>query len=274
MQYTLYEFYTSDEIERSWLISILSDYQFEGFEETSDSLKAYIHSGKISDTQIAEILYANELQHLKYAPSHLAEVNWNEEWEKNFQPIVIAERVAIRAPFHDSFKTEFEIIIEPKMSFGTGHHPTTAGMVEIMLQENFKNKRVLDFGSGTGILAIFAEKLKAEKVIAIDNEEWAYNNCLENIERNNSVRIEAIHGDEANVFNELFDIILANINRNVILKNIAKWKSLLSQKGILMISGILLSDEKDILTEAQRNGLKTKNILRNNGWVAMSFQLS
>ena len=274
MQYTLYEFYTSDEIERSWLISILSDYQFEGFEETSDSLKAYIHSGKISDMQITEILYANELQHLKYAPSHLAEVNWNEEWEKNFQPIVIAERVAIRAPFHDTFQTEFEIIIEPKMSFGTGHHPTTAGMVELMLQENFENKHVLDFGSGTGVLAILAEKLNATKIMAIDHEEWAYNNCIENIERNNSVFIEAVRGDDTITFSEQFDIILANINRNVILKNIPKWKSLLSKKGILMISGILLSDEKDILTEAQRNGLKTKNILRNNGWVAMSFQLS
>ncbi|MES2620992.1 MAG: 50S ribosomal protein L11 methyltransferase [Bacteroidota bacterium] len=274
MQYTLYDFHTSDEIERSWLISILTDYGFEGFEETSDSLKAYIPAGKISDMQIKEILYDNELHHVKYSPSHISDINWNEEWEKNFEPVSIANRLGIRAPFHDAFKTEFEIIIEPKMSFGTGHHATTASMAELMMKENFENKSVLDFGSGTGVLAIFAEKLKAEKIIAIDNEEWAYNNCLENIERNKSVKIETMLGDDSHVFNERFDIILANINRNVILKNLVKWKSLLGKKGILMVSGILLSDEKDILSEAQKNGLLAKDALRNNGWVAISFQLS
>ena len=271
MQYILYEFQTSNEVERDWLISILTDYSFEGFEETSDSLKAYIQSGKITAVQLKEILYDNELHHIAITCSEIENKNWNEEWEKNFEPVVIAERVAIRAPFHSTFNTEYEIIIEPKMSFGTGHHATTAGMVELMLKESFERKSVLDFGSGTGVLAILSAKLKAANITAIDHEEWAYKNCVENIERNNCVHIQCIHGDDAFVFTERFDIILANINRNVILKNIQQWKSLLNENGILMVSGILLSDEKDIISAAASNRLSVKSILRNNGWLAISF---
>ena len=271
MQYTLYEFYTSDEIERDWLISILSDYHFEGFEETSTSLKAYVEADKMDKNKLSEILSKNEFSHIEFSTSTIENKNWNEEWEKNFEPVVIAERVAIRAPFHAPFKTEFEIIIEPKMSFGTGHHATTASMIELMLNEKLENKTVLDFGSGTGVLAIFAAKLNAANITAIDNEEWAYNNCLENIERNNCAAIKCIHADDTFVFDKKFDFVLANINRPVILKNIAKWKSLLNQNGILLVSGILLSDEKDILSKAAENHFFVKTILRSNGWLAISF---
>ncbi len=274
MTYTLYEFFTRDEIERDWLISILSDYHFEGFEETSDSLKAYIPSEKVTGISVKEILYDNELHHLQFSSHPVEEKNWNEEWEKNFEPVVIADKVAIRAPFHTPFKTEFEIVIEPKMSFGTGHHATTASMVQGMLKENFAGKTVLDFGSGTGVLAILAEKLKAKHIVAIDNEEWAYNNCVENVERNNCVCIKTIKGDDTFVFNEKFDLILANINRNVILKNMAHWKNLLNPKSILMVSGILQSDEKDVISEAQKNSLSVKDVIRNNGWVAITFELN
>ncbi len=272
MHYSVYEFYTRDEIERDWLVSILSDYDFEGFEETSESLKAYIPLEKVAGISVKEILYDNELHHLEFSSQQLENKNWNEEWEKNFEPVVIADKVAIRAPFHAAFQTEFEIIIEPKMSFGTGHHATTASMVQGMLKENFENKTVLDFGSGTGVLAILAEKLKAKHIVAIDNEEWAYNNCLENVERNNCYCIKTIKGDDTFGFSETFDIILANINRNVILKNIAYWKNLLNASGILMVSGILQSDEKDIVSEAKKNNLNVKDIIRNNGWLAITFK--
>ena len=271
MTYSVYEFYTRDEIERDWLISILSDYQFEGFEETSESLKAFVYSEKASEDALREILAQNELGHIEFSSAGIENKNWNEEWEKNFEPVVIADKVAIRAPFHAPFQTEFEIVIEPKMSFGTGHHATTASMVQGMLKENFEGKTVLDFGSGTGVLAILAEKLKAQYIIAIDNEEWAYNNCLENVERNNCVCIKSIKGDDTFVFNEKFDIVLANINRNVILRNIGYWKDLLNPSSILMVSGILQSDEKDIITEAQKNNLSVKEVIRNNGWLAITF---
>jgi ribosomal protein L11 methyltransferase len=213
------------------------------------------------------------LHHILFTTAELPDINWNDEWEKNFEPVLIAERVGIRAPFHKAMNTEFELIIEPKMSFGTGHHATTASMVELMLQEKMDGKSLLDFGSGTGVLAILAGKLKAAKITAIDHEEWAYNNCLENIARNSSVNIKCIKGDDTLALDEKFDIILANINRPVILKNMAKWKSLLNKNGILMLSGILLSDEKDILAEAEKNKLAIKDIRRNNGWLAVSFQL-
>jgi len=219
-------------------------------------------------------LYDNELHNLQFSSHPLEDKNWNEEWEKNFEPVVIADKVAIRAPFHQPFKTEFEIIIEPKMSFGTGHHATTASMVEGMLKENFGGKTVLDFGSGTGVLAILAEKLKAKHIVAIDNEEWAYNNCLENVERNNCVCIKTIKGDDTFVFSEKFDIVLAKINRNVICKNISYWKILLNPKSILMVSGILQIDEKDVIGEAHKSGLQIKHIIRNSGWVAITFELN
>ena len=272
MNYSVYEFFTKDEIERDWLVSILNDHEFDGYEETTDSIKAFVPAGKVDDSVVSKILFDNEFQNIRFSSQQLEDKNWNEEWEKNFEPVVIAGKVAIRAPFHPHFDTAYEIIIEPKMSFGTGHHATTASVIELMLSEDFENKSVLDFGSGTGVLAILAEKLKAVDIVAIDNEEWAYNNCLENIERNGSVHIKAIRGDDSFLFDRKFDIILANINRNVILKNLGKWKKLLDTNGVLIASGILLSDELDIINEAALNGLNIKNKLKNNGWLAIAFQ--
>jgi ribosomal protein L11 methyltransferase len=184
MSYSVYEFFTADEIERDWLISILNDYGFEGYEETDNSLKAYVPSEKVNSAQIQRILQENDFKHIEFSSEAIADRNWNEEWEKNFEPVIIAEKIAIRAPFHAPMNLPYELIIEPKMSFGTGHHATTASVLELMLSEQFVNKSVLDFGSGTGVLAILAEKLKASKIIAVDNDEWAYNNGIENIERN------------------------------------------------------------------------------------------
>ncbi|HLP20674.1 MAG TPA: 50S ribosomal protein L11 methyltransferase [Chitinophagales bacterium] len=271
MPYTVYEFYSKDEVERDWLISILGDHHFEGFEETNDSLKAYAPADKVTEIMVRELLYDNEMQKVEFTHQPLEDKNWNEEWEKNFEPVVIADRVAIRAPFHPPIKADYEIIIEPKMSFGTGHHATTASMVQGMLKEEIKGKTVLDFGSGTGVLAILAEKLGSTHIVAIDNEEWAYNNCLENVERNNCVCIKTIKGDDTFVFSEKFEVILANINRNVILKNIAYWTTLLQPHAILMVSGILQADEKDILAEAKKNGLQLKDTIESNGWMAITF---
>ena len=272
MNYTVYEFFTKNEIERDWLVSILSDYDFDGYEETNESIKGFVPTGKVDDVKVKGILSDNEFQHIDFLSAQLENKNWNEEWEKNFEPVVIAEKVAIRAPFHQPFNTEYEIIIEPKMSFGTGHHATTASMVELMLKTDIAGKAVLDFGSGTGVLAILAEKLNALNIVAIDNEEWAYHNCIENISRNGCVLISPIQGDDTFVFDKKFDIVLANINRNVILKNMAYWKSLLNDNGVLMVSGILLNDESDIMRCATVCGLQLKDKLVNNGWLAISFQ--
>lgn len=272
MTYSVYEFFTSNEIERDWLVSILSDYDFEGYEECEESIKAFVPNGKVDKEVIRKVLDDNEFHNINFSFQQLEDKNWNEEWEKNFEPVVVADKVAIRAPFHPRFNTEYELEIEPKMSFGTGHHATTASMIELMLKQDFKHKTVLDFGCGTGVLAILAEKLNASNILAVDHEEWAYNNCIENIERNHCVHVIAVRGDDSMVFNGKFDIILANINRNVILKNISKWSNLLNEKGILIVSGILLNDEHDIEFEALAHGLIVQEKLKNNGWMAISFK--
>lgn len=271
MKYTQYEFFTKDELERDWLVSILSDRDFEGFEEMNESLKAFVPSDKINDVQVRELLYDNDFRELEFESNEIEEKNWNEEWEKNFEPVTIAKRVGIRAPFHAELGTEYELVIEPKMSFGTGHHSTTALVIELMLNENLDGKTVLDFGSGTGVLAILAEKLKAAKIVAIDNEQWAYENCIENAERNGSVKIDCIHGDDSHTFNEQFDVVLANINRHVILKNIATWSGYVEQGGLMITSGILQADEKDVIAAAVGAGLKKKEVLHHEGWIAISF---
>ncbi len=273
MKYIVYDFRTRDENERDWLVALLSEYYFDGFEETSDSLKAYVPAGKTDSQKVKEILSENELSHVTFTAKELEDKNWNEEWEKNFEPVTIANQVGIRAPFHQPLNTEYEIVIEPKMSFGTGHHATTASVIQLMLEMDFRNKDVLDFGSGTGVLAILAEKLNAANVVAIDNEEWAYNNCVENTAANNCSHIVCLHGDDSYTFTGKFEIILANINRHVILNNMARWKSLLKAKGVLIVSGILQSDERMILEEATRLGFTTNKTVHNNGWLAISFHL-
>lgn len=274
MKYALYEFFTKDENERNWLVAILGNYHFEGFEETTESLKAYLPAEKLPTLSVNQLLHNNDFTHLPFTETLLEEKNWNEEWEKNFEPVIIANRVGIRAPFHAPLYTELEIIIEPKMSFGTGHHATTASIIELMLKHNFKNKHVLDFGTGTGVLAILAEKLNAAKIIAIDTEEWAYKNCIENTANNNCVNITCLHGDDTHNFTQKFHVILANINRQVILQNMAKWKELLNHNGLLMVSGMLQADEQPIMNEANRIGLIKKELIVNNGWLAITFQRS
>lgn len=271
MTYVVYEFHCTDQQQRDWLMAVLAD-DFEGFEENENAVKAYLPAGKINDEAVRQLLNETNLGDLSFSTQPVADKNWNEEWERNFEPVIIAGKVGIRAPFHAPLNAAYELIIEPKMSFGTGHHATTASVISLMLGEDLVNKSVLDFGSGTGVLSILAEKLKAENVLAIDHEEWAYNNCLENIGRNGCVNIRALRGDNTNVISEKFDVILANINRNVIFHMMADWINLLNKPGVLIVSGILKADEKEIMELALQQGLQPKSKIENNGWMAMSFQ--
>lgn len=271
MKYVQFEFDTSDENLQGFLVALLSEYNFEGFEETTSSLKAFIPVNLLNIDEIQEVLAANGLEKLKYTSTTIEERNWNEEWEKNFEPVTIANSVAIRAPFHPPIAATYELIIEPKMSFGTGHHFTTAAVIELMLQQQLQGKSVLDFGSGTGILSILAEKLGATNVLAIDNELWAFENCKENAVRNNCSRIEAVHGDENFTIKVKYDVILANINRHVILQNLHVWSEYLKDQGEMIVSGILQNDEAIVKSEAIKCGLSVKKILERNGWLAISF---
>ena len=189
---------------------------YEGFEENANALKAFISKSLFNEEHIKEI--AGQFQ-LKYTTAELPDINWNKEWESNFQPVVIENFCAVRADFHAPIKNvQHEIIITPKMSFGTGHHATTYMMIQQMRQINFLNKYVMDFGTGTGVLAILAKKLGAASVVAIGNDEWSIENAKENFTRNNADEIELRLAHHP-VANKACDIILANITRNVIQEN-------------------------------------------------------
>lgn len=265
-------FETKDIMQRDLLSSVLADAGFEAFEETNDMLNGYFPAEKFDEKSIQVLLDEVNLAAIKFTISNLETKNWNETWEKNFSPVMIADKVGVRAPFHQPLATELEIIIEPKMSFGTGHHQTTSLMIEQMLALDFAEKNVLDFGSGTGILSIVAEKLGAINITAIDNEEWAFENAKENAIRNGCTHINCILGDENTVISDKYAILLANINRNVILKNIVKWKHYLSPNGVILLSGILVTDEKDIhqkMTVLDFSHIKT---IEKDGWLCMQYR--
>jgi len=254
------------------LIAELGFSGFESFVETPDGVIAYIqeadHFATILDS--IQILNSEEFV-ITYEYETIAQTNWNAEWEKNFNPIVVEDRCAIRAPFHGVFDVEYDIIIEPKMSFGTGHHETTHMMIQHILAFDFTNKSVLDMGCGTGVLAILAEKKGATSLEAIDIDNWCYLNSLENISRNDCHHITVLEGDASLLEGKRFDVIIANINRNILLNDLSTYVTCLNENGSLFLSGFYDSDCE--LIEATCNELKMKleKKLTRNNWVALKF---
>jgi len=255
---------STEQAER--LIAELNEIGFEGFEEVEKKLSAFISAETYNESQVKEI--ADKLS-LVFSKSVIEETNWNEVWEANFQPVVVNDFVGIRADFHQPItNVEHEIIITPKMSFGTGHHATTYMIIQQMREIDFTNKSVFDFGTGTGVLAILAEKLGAKKVLATDNDEWSINNATENIEKNNCTRIELRLSSEVPE-QEKFDVILANINKNVILANLPLLYQRLKTNGILLLSGLLAEDEKDMLEAIDKLKLKFINKTVRSNWLSL-----
>lgn len=254
--------------QKDILIAQLADAGYEGFEETENGLEAFINERDFNKVILNEIVFKYQLQ---FSENKIVATNWNKLWESNFQPVIVNEFVAIRADFHEPITgVEHEIVITPKMSFGTGHHATTHMMIEQMEEIYYKNKDVFDFGTGTGILAILAEKLGARQVIAVDNDEWSINNAIENCERNESKRVVIEKKSTVSGKNK-YDIILANINKNVILENFNGLVNHLAGSGILLLSGILETDKNEVIKAASEHNLKMKRELRNNNWICLSF---
>jgi len=250
------------------LIAQLNEIGFNGFEEGEIFLTGFIDEQNFDEDALQQIISAH---HLSYQKNFIQQKNWNEEWEKNFDPVIVDDFVAVRAEFHQPIKNiEHEIIITPKMSFGTGHHATTYMMIQQMRTIDFNNKTVFDFGTGTGILAILSEKLGAKNIIAIDNDEWSINNAKENSERNNCKRIQLFLVSEL-PSTEKFDIVLANINKNVILQHVKELTNLLAQSGQLLISGLLIEDETEILDVAVKIKLKPTARIRRGRWISIRF---
>jgi ribosomal protein L11 methyltransferase len=254
--------------QKEILIAQLADAGYEGFEEADNSLDAFINKKSFDKTLLNEISYKYQTP---YTSKKIAETNWNKIWESNFEPVVVEDYVAVRADFHKPItNTKFEIIITPKMSFGTGHHATTYMMVELMKEIDFTGRSVLDFGTGTGILAILAEKSGAVEIYAIDNDDWSIENAKENFQKNDCTHIHLKKASDA-LSEKKFDVILANINKNVILENLDALKRELKNEGTILLSGLLETDGKEILEKAKLLNLRTKKSLIRNNWIAIQL---
>jgi ribosomal protein L11 methyltransferase len=250
------------------LVAQLTELGFEGFEQTENHLSAYILKQQLPEEELTQFLSSANVD---FSLNEIPPKNWNAEWEKNFEPVRIDDFVYVKAAFHDPVENvEHEILITPKMSFGTGHHATTYMMVQQMREIDFKDKKVLDFGTGTGILAIISEKLDALSVTAIDNDEWSILNAQENIDTNNCSRI-SLSNTELSTLAQQFDIILANINKNVISHHFPLIVTLLKKNGFLLVSGLLETDENDILEGAKAVLLEQKKRIIREGWVCILF---
>lgn len=255
----------ADSAEQEKLVALLDDFGPSGFEQTDLMLKAYFDENGFQKSKVLALLDSYQ-----YSLDIVEEQNWNAMWEQNFQPVVVEEFCAVRAHFHPPIgQVQHEIIITPKMSFGTGHHATTYMMMQQMKEIDFSNKKVFDFGTGTGILAILAEKLGAAQVTAIDVDEWSIENAIENFERNGCSKIAV--SLSSNLPDETFDVILANINRNVILAYMTFLSKIIGKGTVILFSGLLTADEEVIKRAAEEHGLVLINKTERQGWISLRF---
>ncbi|SHG16227.1 50S ribosomal protein L11 methyltransferase [Flagellimonas flava] len=253
------------------LIAELGALGFESFVEEETGLRAYILESEWASDLLEQV---HILQHqefeIDWSQKKIKQQNWNAEWEKNFRPIKVGSQCMVRAPFHEKEPVEFDIIIEPKMSFGTGHHETTHMMLQHILDNDFDGKSVLDMGCGTGVLAILAKMKGAAYAEAIDIDEWCYLNTVENAERNHC-SIEVFQGDVSLLAGKTFDIILANINRNILLEDIPAYAKSLNPKGSLFLSGFYSDDLDAISSKCTEHGLQFVKNFEKNKWVSAKY---
>ncbi|MBW3520057.1 50S ribosomal protein L11 methyltransferase [Flavobacterium sp. NKUCC04_CG] len=255
------------------LIAELAEKAFESFEESETGVSAYVQKALWSEAILdgVQILDSDDFK-ISYTVEDIEQINWNEEWEKNFNPIDVDGICYVRAPFHEKTAAQYDIVIEPKMSFGTGHHETTFMMIRHILQNDMTDKVVLDMGCGTAILGILAAMRGAKHVDAIDIDNWCYLNSIENAERNNCTNIDVFEGDASILTKEQkYHIILANINRNILLNDMVTYVNCLKVGGSIYFSGFYTEDIPYIKEEAEKRGLVFVNQLEKNNWVSLKF---
>lgn len=259
-------------VGREILIAELAELGFESFVDTETGFEAYIPESEFKKKEFEAIpLLADKEFTIGYQITSIEQQNWNQQWEESFEPIEVESRLLIRAPFHQAPpKNVLDIIIEPKMSFGTGHHETTYLIAKRLLDLSLENKSILDMGCGTGILAILAKKKKCGNILAIDNDEWAYTNCIENCQRNH-VDIEVVLGDAHDIKNNKFDVIIANINRNILLRDMHIYVDALNDNGLLLLSGFFMVDKNILMEQAQQLGLKLHFEATKNEWAMLEL---
>lgn len=255
---------------REILVAQLSDAGFEGFEESENTLLAYAPEENYPEEELNSLMRFHDLT---FSKSLIQKQNWNELWESNFEPVRVGEFVGIRASFHPPFEgVAHEIVITPKMSFGTGHHATTSQVMELMQELNFNQKSVFDFGTGTGILAILAEQLGASSILAVDHDEWCIENATENVLVNHCTKIKIQQANNAST-GQRFDIVLANINKNIILDNLKHLQQAVGKGAQVLLSGLLETDESEMIEACRLIGWTQHKTLRKNGWIAIWLQV-
>ena len=258
---------------KDMFMELLGEIGFDSFMDTDDGFDAYCQEPLLNEEELNDIMQMEQFTNVKLLKKELIpDQDWNATWEASYEPVIINEFCRIRAPFHKvegSYK--YDLIIEPKMSFGTAHHETTSQIIELMLQSDFSGLNLLDMGSGTGVLAILAKKLGSATTVAIDNDEWAYRNALDNIRLNDENEIIVELGDASSLNNRQFDVILANINRNILLRDMKEYVKCLVDGGKIFFSGFYEEDLVLIKKEAERLGLTYSNHVTKNNWTAAVF---
>jgi ribosomal protein L11 methyltransferase len=254
------------------LIACIGELGFESFESSETGFVAYLPEGSDPDQEIQNLSFEDFT--FSFSKKNIEQVNWNEEWEKNFSPVIVSDNCIIRAPFHNiEKKHQYDIIITPKMSFGTGHHDTTRLVCKNMLGQNFKNKTVLDMGCGTGVLAILAEKLGATTILGIDIDDWSVENAIENCKDNQCKNISIQKGNSSLLTKkDHYDIILANINKNVLKADIPTYSSGLKTGGLLFLSGFFKTDCDELINLASNHYLKLNRTESSNEWAVLILE--
>ncbi len=266
MNYIQVAIETNEAEQHEILVALLADIGFEGFEESDNGIKAFIKESMLDTEALNEVV--NNLQ-LQYSLTTVAQQNWNAQWERSFEPVMVENFVAVRADFHTPVtNVQHEIIITPKMSFGTGHHATTYLMMQQMSHINFVDKTVFDFGTGTGVLAILAEKMGALKIDAVDIDEWSIENTNENIAANKCQKITVAMASAITTATK-YDVVLANINLNVLLDNMSDIALICKKGATVLFSGILSSDENSLKESALKHSLIFKTVSEKSNWLCI-----
>lgn len=254
------------------LVAQLGEKPFESFTESDTGVVAYVQKQFWTEDILEDIQILDSPEFvISYTIEEIDQVNWNEEWEKNFEPIDVDGKCHVRAPFHPKTDAEFDIVIEPKMSFGTGHHETTHMMIQHLLETDVAGLKTLDMGCGTAILAILAEMKGAQLIDAIDIDNWCYLNSIENAERNNCNHITVYEGDAALLEDKKYDLIIANINRNILLNDMEAYVKCLNKEGVLLLSGFYEEDIPFIDASCKEQGLTYDKKFQRNNWVSLKY---
>ncbi len=262
-----------EEYQKDLLIADLAEIDFETFEDTNNGFDAFVQKDSFEEEKLQAVLAQHNELATRYEVEEIVTENWNKEWESNFSPLIISDNCYVRATFHEAQpQYQFEIVIDPKMSFGTGHHQTTTMMMQYILETNFEGTDVLDMGAGTAILGILAAKRGAKNIVAIDYDEVCYESAIENAKLNEVHNLVSLHGSKEVIPQQEFDVILANINRNILLDQIESYASVLKNGGYIFFSGFYETPDLEMIqSHCEKFGLQYQNHKKMDNWVAAKF---